>query len=466
MTRLEEIVKLACGGKMPKKELGGDFIENLAPIISLIPGGNLIGTGLDLVNTLHNPSQESTRPYKLNQMELGGDFKQYNALSHDQGGQMIDKNGHPTKSNGIAEIEKQENSHRGYVYSDKLINPDTNNTYAKDAAMINKKTKAKDDITQESKILQLLKLRQKNEMAREQEATSDTIPQAANGLPLDSLFGAATTIQNRFGVPPTIGTSPLPSSLTSITPPSANVLSTLPVPKTPKVEFPEEASLNLNPIAAGLKAASLVASGVDALQGSEQEKLQLPDYSKGDQYFQGLEIDMAPILGEINMAATKATNDVSNQAGGIGARNSRVNSILARAGKNSALAQLQQQQANSQIRSQIGAREDIKSNTTAAERIRQQIAQSQNDATSRLAGRKFFSDLSQVGTTLNNIQYANDLMKNQNELGQQSIQYGLAMLSQKYPDFKPSDEFIERLRTGTLLDSDKSVLDQLIKFAS
>jgi hypothetical protein len=478
----------ARNSKSWNKDFGG-FLQDIAPLLSMIPGAGMpISTGAGLLGQFVSGIQDNSnsRLYGVNQMKLGGDFKQYSAPSHASGGQLIDANGNPTMNMPVAEIEKGENSHDGYVYSDTLVNPDTGNTFAKDAKKVANKTKRQDDISKSSRILQLMKLRQSNEMLRQtQEQTVQPIPEAVFGIPFrqDRLFPILD-----LSIPSSVspGILPIYNNL-----PTRGGISASPREypynrdmmreSVPQDEFytvtgdsqlpgnqPAGAAttgLNtLNKVAAGLKGASLAFGAYDALRGSEQEQLQLPDYSKGDQYFRGLEIDLAPALNEINMGATKAVQDTSNQAGGIGARNSRVNAILSRAGKNAASVQLQQQQANAGIRAQIGSREDMKSQTTANERVRQQIAQSQNDATNRLAGRKFFSDLSQVGSTLNNIQYMNDVMKNQNELGQQSIQYGLAVLANKYPNFKPDPAFMERLRTSTLTDADKPIIDELIKF--
>lgn len=415
-------------------------------------------------------SFDKMRDMKRRKMKMGGDFKQYDAPGHELGGQMIDMNGNPTMNTPVAEIEKSENSYDGYVYSDTLINPDTGNTYAKDAKKVANKTKGKDDISKSSRVLQLMKLRMKNEDARLGAQTNEEgVPLAEEGLPfLPTRRGEIVAPPRKFEHLNQLMFETDPNSM-FYTVGVDDPATTAQVEDRNLIPDQEVSATNtglgtLNTIAAGLKGAALGYGAIDALRSPEQEKLQLPDYSKGDQYYRNLDMDLAPALGEINMAATKATQDVSNQASGIGSRNARVASILSRAGKNAAQTQLQQQSANNQVRAMLGQREDQKSNVTAAERIRQQTAQSQNDATARLAERKFFSDLSQVGTTLNNIQYANDMMKNQNELGKQAIQYGLAVLSQKYPNFKPSDDFMQRLQSGTLTEADKPMLDQLIQF--
>lgn len=461
-----------------QKELGGEYLElggflqNISPLISTIPGAAPIGMATNLAGNIIDMVQDkgSKRAFALEQMINGGDFKQYTAPTHADGGMLIDANGNPASTRAVAEVEKDENSYKGYVYSDHLVNPDTGKTFAKDAKRIARQTKRDDAVSKTSRILQLMKLRQSNDMARAikeggQDINPQGVPMAKDGLrvnpeldPLPTRGGVEYKHPFPYNYDMITETSPVSDNFYTVT--GDNLPA--PVPTTPPVE--KQGLSTLNKVAAGLKGASLAFGAYDALRGSEQEKLQLPNYSRGDEYYRGLEVDLAPALGEINMAATKGIQDVSNQASGIGARNSRVNAILARAGKSAAQTQLQQQQANAGIRAQIGSREDMKSQTVAGERIRQQIAQSQNDATNRLAGRKFFSDLSQVGTSLNSIQYMNDAMKNQNELGQQAIKYGLSMLSQKYPNFKPSPEFLERLRTSSLTTEDQPIVDELVKF--
>lgn len=470
------------------KELGG-FLQDIAPLVSVVPGAQPIAAGLGVAGTLLNMAKgkDPERMYDLNQMKTGGDFKQYNAPTHEHGGQPINIQGNPDYTAPVAEIEKQENSYDGYVFSDTLVNPNTGNTFAEDAAKVARKTNKGDDVSKTSRILQLMRLRKMNDMMRQQNeqvapeqlqhggpyrdavnAEAPALPQVNLNVPL-STSPAILPLYNQL---PTRGITEQPRDwerpyqITESDPDNNFYTVTGDTQPMPEQPVEQRQPMNLNPLAAGLKAAGLAFGAYDALRGAEQEKLQLPDYSPGDQYYRGLEIDLAPVLGEIDLAATKATQDVSNQAGGIGARNSRVASILARAGRNRASAQLDQQRANAQIRAQIGGREDRKAEMTSRERIRQQIAQSQNEATNRLAARKFFSDLSQVGTTLNNIQYTNDMMRNQNELGRQAIQYGLAILSQKYPNFQPDPGFMQRLQNGTLTEADKPMLDQLVQFSN
>lgn len=471
------------GGKI------GGFLQNIAPALSLIPGGQalspLVGMAGSAINQLDQGVEKPL--YKVNQqLKMGGEFKQYNAPSHQEGGQMIDLNGNPNPIEPAAEIEKQENSYNGYVYSDHL--KDGDKTFADKAKKINRMTNRNSDIDRKSKILQLARLKAKNDLARQQEMsiTPELVPEMQGGGNIygDAVKSALDTLDADAVGESLVRSAKFPQHVGQTLQNSNNVSQLLSNPANPleflsrpikpleyesntdkygqKPTLPEEGLSNLNKLAAIAKGVSLAGSAVDALRPSEQEKLQLPDYSRGDQYVQDMSMDFAPQLAEINRAATKATSDVSDQVSSIGQRSSRVAGIQARAGQSAASAQLNQQQANNRIKQLLSTRADRQSEVGAQERTRQQTAQSQNDATSRLAGRKFLQDLSQVGTTLNQLEYAKDQMQNMNDLQRKNTMYGLYMLAMKNPNFKPSQKLQQAVDTG---NADPAVIGEMIEFA-
>lgn len=507
--------KLQDGGLVvdPFLEKGGEiggFLQNIAPVVSMIPGAQPVGAGLGVLgNLMAKTDMPEQAGNMLQQYKLGGQFKQYNAPSHADGGQVIDMNGNPNAVAPAAEIEKNENSYRGYVYSDHL--KDGDKTFAEKAKKINSMTNRDSDIDKKSKILQLARLRAKNDLARMQEQS--VAPELVADMNVMKLGG--------YNTGPMAPEDPLldynlvmPSSITpysdevnpldlqiytnakpmDMLPTKLDQYNTSPItgagnrsydrglrkarPMVIGDDIVDEKDLqinqtdplaveprglsNMNKLAAGLKGAALVGSAVDALRKPEQEKLQLPDYSRGDQYIQDMSMDFAPQLAEINRGATKAVQSVSDQVGGIGQRSSRVASILARAGQNAAQTQLAQQQANNQLKASMAQRADRQSEITAQERIRQQDMQSRNEANARLAGRKFMQDLSKVGTTINQLEYAKEQMANMNEMQRKNTMFGLAMLAMKNPNFKPSDAFRKYIETG---EGDyNKVLSEIISF--
>jgi len=182
-----------------------DVAGNFGPMGKMVSGALKIGQFLtkgftaiaDAVKEKRNPTDELVNEtysptYKdssmsfgslntLNQMALGGqtqsttdNFKQYEAPSHENGGQMIDANNNPTKQpqKAVAEIEKKENSYKNYVFSHEL-------GFAKLAEKINKKYKDREDpISKNSLDTELTELMKKNEKVKQQIQQSQQLAQA------------------------------------------------------------------------------------------------------------------------------------------------------------------------------------------------------------------------------------------------------------------------------------------------
>lgn len=124
-------------------------------------------------------------------MKYGGKFKQYNAPSHDNGGQMVDENGNPTVAHPVAEIQNNENSYDNYVYSDTLKNPYTGNTFNVDMSKIVKKYKnpGTDMIDKTSVKIAAKNLSKVNDTVRSvvEAVESPDIPMAEGGLDIEPL---------------------------------------------------------------------------------------------------------------------------------------------------------------------------------------------------------------------------------------------------------------------------------------
>ena len=112
---------------------------------------------------------------------LGGDtnsnpqnqFKQYDTVSHAEGGQNIDANNNPTMNpnKAKAEIEKKENSYKNYVFSDEL-------GFAKIAKKINDKYKDREDLISKNTLdIELTGLMKKNEAVKKQIEQNQQIAQ-------------------------------------------------------------------------------------------------------------------------------------------------------------------------------------------------------------------------------------------------------------------------------------------------
>jgi hypothetical protein len=84
----------------------------------------------------------------------------------------------------------------------------------------------------------------------------------------------------------------------------------------------------------------------------------------------------------------------------------------------------------------------------------------QNLANRDFATSKIFSDLSSVGTSLNEYQYYRDMVSNKKEIADAKINEGLMLIGSKYQNFGFSEDFVEKLKSG------KSTIDEQIKFLS
>lgn len=124
-------------------------------------------------------------------------FVQYSANSHEEGGQDIDSQMNPTNNSNeaVANIEKNENSYKNFIFSDNLeIKP--NITFADMAARYNRKYGKKEDIISKRTLdYQLIELMKKNEQAKaikQQEEQAQHIMKhggivkAKEGLQLDT----------------------------------------------------------------------------------------------------------------------------------------------------------------------------------------------------------------------------------------------------------------------------------------
>ena len=181
-----------------------DIASNFGPVGQMVAGAAKIGQFLtkgftaiadavkekkhptdELINETYSPTyKDSSMSFgslnTLNQMALGGqtqsttdNFKQYEAPSHENGGQMIDANNNPTKQSqkAVAEIEKKENSYKNYVFSHEL-------GFAKLAEKINKKYKDREDpISKNSLDTELTELMKKNEKVKQQIQQSQQLAQ-------------------------------------------------------------------------------------------------------------------------------------------------------------------------------------------------------------------------------------------------------------------------------------------------
>lgn len=465
-----------------KKQEGG-VVDMASGILKGIPNPITqgIGTGIDVISNIvdmFSKPEDPAEPLKQDNslyMKKGG-FMNYSGPSHEFGGIPVNELGNPDSQNAVAEVEGGETmmhtpNTQPYIYSDYLIDSQSGKTFAKKSKEIYKKYKRDDRTSQKTKELELKMLANRNEQARQfEEVNKEGLPMAQDGLDMSKVFTGIAGIGNAIVNNPVTSqileqrqrledTQPLtPIEFKPVTELAYESDTSLPASdnyqRSEDVVPVKDNKFNLNTLAIGAKVAPLAFGVVDALRGSEQEKLQTPDYSRGDRFYQGLATSNAPQIQMINQGATAAINDINQSSQSSAQRSARVNSVLSQAARNAGLARMQQDQINNQINMQRGTREDQKATTISNERIRQQTAQAQNDANSRFAARKLMSDLSKVGSTLNQVQYMRDEMQNNRENLDKAIKFQLANIGAKYKDFGLTSDAYERLMSGNYTFND------------
>lgn len=461
----KKIASCRKGGKMGCKETGG-ILDALPAVAGAV--NPILGTALDVVMNMFNKEEEVKPIENIGySYKKGGKLTQYNAPSHAKGGMKIDINGNPSKK-PIAEIEKKENiytipgSKEKFVFSDFLTNDETGNTFAKDAKVMTKNLKGKDDLTQKTIDKVLSGLMGKNQ----RKIDMDDSVKMYNGGPLKDPMKTSSTLEDA----PTQSVDPslpnyVPPFLPSLTKPlivptpNLNMDMNFRVPGSDSYSTPDDApkektpnaGINPNVFAAILKGTSLMGTVADAVAGSEKEKLQIPDFQKGDNYMNKMNVNFNPVLSEIQRGTQAAIETNRDYAQSAGQLTNRAGSAFAKAAQAAAEAKMQQQGQVNQLLGSKAGREDNKAGIIANEKIRQQTAQSQNDATSRLAGRKLFQDLSQIGTTINQVKYLKDEAKNNNELANMNAAALAKMLNASFDEFglnidenKPIKDFTEK----------------------
>lgn len=127
----------------------GFLAEGIGSIVSKVKGNKQDPRNDKTLDTTMN--NITSNPFGT-QFKMGGKFYQlggkkvseFNAASHNEGGQNIDKNMNPTNMNSKGEIEKKEVGIGNYIFSDFLKDED-GKTFAQNAKKIARKYKGRED---------------------------------------------------------------------------------------------------------------------------------------------------------------------------------------------------------------------------------------------------------------------------------------------------------------------------------
>jgi hypothetical protein len=452
----------------------GGFLQSISPILSMIPGAGVplslaaagIGKTIEMndaekpktfiprkmqLGGLTNPSAQE----RLKSYQLGGVIKNYKGPKHKDGGIKVDAAGNQD-SNSNLEVEGGEakvmNSDQTYIFSDILGIADQANKLYK------KYGKSESPLTKKFYNKSMAGLKSVNEGMRQQAESQEfaeggplknmspnILPSIVPGYvqPMQSI--PSNRYPSRTGLAMDAVFSETSSPLWMQMPKIQGLPAT---PQVAAISAPAKKEFNLNTASAIMKGAGLVQSAVDALAKPEQEKLQLTNYKPGDSLYKDLATSFDPLKEALNFQTQSSLSNINNTAMSVSQRNAMTNNIAINAGRQAGQLGLQERQYNNQLKMQTAQREDAKAIDNRNETIRQQVTQSQNDAVARLADREFFNKLSQAGSTLNQIQYLNDVAKNNNENLTKQIQFASEILKGKYSDITLAPDFVQKVMSG------------------
>lgn len=339
-------------------------------------------------------------------------------------------------------------------------------TFAEEAKRIEKKYKDKitDPISKQAYILEMQKLKAKNDMARAmyentekmkrtvQEANSKTLnkgvmskggmlpkyylgnllgiedPNLLKGIDLSTYDNLGKDLTSNQNPPINVGMdwSSMPSVDESITYPGAKKfltprkdpnpfqMSMEKIPSLEKTNKPKDT--NLNPIAAGLKSMQLLNSLKNAITPALNETPILPDYSRSDEAFGKMSTDNTEAINQITRSSNTQRGQINENTMSDAVRQARL------AGSNINLMNaisgnmLSSQQIKNALLGQKGSYEMSKAGANAQSLYQNRIDNLQNQAAKKLAGEQFIQNLSQVGSEVNKYQMFKDMMKNQKDL--------------------------------------------------
>jgi hypothetical protein len=479
--------------KLQMEKGGGlNFLQKFAPALNLItPGlGTAIG-GVAGVAKMGMNQEGNTDIYTMNQqMKDGGEvsgFKQYNAPSHEMGGQMVNKEGVPDTQNPVAEIEGTENSYKYSTLPDKVgtnyVFSDANQTsnMVKDIISKYKNKNPDTDLTSKAAMeMEIKGVEDINETINAaKNAVSNMVQMRYGGKtkyapggslsggmpPQDPLTGPMSGYENIQEVPTfkpldfslsdnpynriemfrpipelfTRGNDQVESmSASTNTMPEMN-LSNIPSPNvnvnpanTPNTD---KSGIGLDQI---LRTAGLVASGIDALQPAEEDRLITPDYSKSDERINAMNATLDQARQDVTGASNRASDlnrGASSSYSQFRARElSNIGNLQDQLGR----IGMQEQQMRNQILGQQGQYEANKANVVRNIEQEQQVANLQNKARSQDIRRQFMAD---VVAEADRLSTAKDVRN----ITAAKIEEGKALLNMIAPDFDVNNDMVSNL---------------------
>lgn len=442
---------------------------------------------------------------------ITNDFKQYDTGSHTSGNDLgVDENGNPS-SQPTAFVQNKENTYqlggKPYVMSDTLINPESGNYFNADASKLNSKFKAADVSVEDKnaldfgmKRLSLINDKMRNISEMVQKACGGSLKKMATGgipgdpirnLPYVDLHGnviqpnndalVTENITNNDTMVPIGNSNPLDPQVVepglpmdTYNPMAAfkplslgqDLVATAPGPnrsfkaKGKSVGPNTTGETNYNDIAVILKGAALGKSIVDAVTPAQKEDPILTNYQAADKQIYGSNIDYTQAkqdaLGVANLTSNMNRSASSNFAQYQG----RQGANFANLGDQISRITSAENQSRSELAMQRGQYEAGKASDNANRLSQNRVNNQMNQANADFADQKLFSELSTIGSSMNQYEETKKQIRNNQELANAKISEGLLLIGSKYQNFGFSPDFMEKIKSG------KATLDEQVRFIS
>lgn len=474
--------------------MGGQIAGSLA---SLIPGyGQIISPLILTADQLIDKNKQSkevapTAP-QMNMNPFGfakggfiGDkFKQFNVGPHGSGqDQTVNKQGIPDVT-GEDAVQNKENTFnikgKPFVMSDKLVNPNTGNTFNVDAKKVNEKYKQARFQTDQKNSLnrEMADLAGLNEVMKQLIQPSKSlahkygsfIEPPKTGTIFDNQYQVAdseryNTINENAPYQDHMFNSPIPTTMTND--PQLPTIDTNYGTEL-KGQVPQYSG-NMNPpkltvkapsigsdvnyanlLGLGLKGAALGKSAVDAFGKPVHEQLVLPNYSQSDKYIREANIDYSQAKQDALGASNLNSNLNRSASGNFAQYAGRQSGNFGQLADNLSNIYQAQNNAQSQLNLSKANYEQGKAVDTANRQYQNQQNNFQNDANQRDFKRDFFSDLSQIGSSLNAYGETQKTIQNKQEIAKFNNNQYISYLNAKYPNLQVNPDIINKFLNNQL----------------
>ena len=215
---------------------------------------------------------------------------------------------------------------------------------------------------------------------------------------------------------------------------------------------------NANAVAMGLKAVALGKSVADALEKPLVEKPMFTDYNASDRQMYGTNVDYTQARQDAMAASNLAANVNRAASSGFNQYQGRMQSTYGNLADQLGQISMNENLQRNQQAMQRGQYETAKAIDVKNTMYQNRVDNLQNTANAKLADQKLFSELSQIGTEFNQYQGYKEMLQNNKELSQATINQGLALIGSNYANFGFTKDFIDKIKTG------QASVNELVQF--